>query len=49
MPWPFRPTAAQPLSTFSIDVDTASLSHARRYLTAGRAASRATSSASRRS
>lgn len=37
VPWPFLPTAARPLSTFSIDVDTASLSHARRYLDAGRA------------
>jgi len=36
VPWPFRPTAVAPLATFSIDVDTASLSHARRYLRANK-------------
>ncbi|WP_422929816.1 YfbK domain-containing protein [Singulisphaera sp. PoT] len=32
---PFVPTAAEPLSTFSIDVDTASYSNMRRYLSQG--------------
>ena len=31
---PFKPTAAEPLSTFSIDVDTASYANIRRFLTA---------------
>jgi len=32
---PFRPVGEQPLSTFSIDVDTASYANVRRFLTAG--------------
>ena len=32
---PFLPAASNPLSTFSIDVDTASYSNARRFLTQG--------------
>jgi Ca-activated chloride channel family protein len=32
---PFRPVAADPLSTFSIDVDTASYSNVRRFLSGG--------------